>query len=125
MKTLSNIVDQHQNREKARARKFLAEVEAAPLRDRQAARVAFKKGLTDGGHLDQGMRFLLGGDYGEGAYLMAQEIISRPRMNRVAALSQLLAAFEWQCPRNFARQAFLSLTKPEQNDANAVIGSFL
>ena len=95
------------------------------LTDRQAARSEYHDDMKHSPELvAERVRWLLNGDYGYGAYLIANAIVeSSSRYNKVAALSQAIAAFEWQCPALFARQAYLKLSKPEQQKIDRLIGA--
>lgn len=106
------------------ARQLLG-VELAPLADRRAARKAWGSALLDPDLLYERACWLLGGNYGYGAALAAAEIQAQKRGNRTAALAQLLAALEWQCPPGFAREAFVKLGKAAQRRANAAMNRAL
>lgn len=108
-------------------RRALAEIDArehAPLRERQEARQEWAEALKDPALVGERVGWLLEGCYGHGQYLLAWQIVRSPRMNRVAALGQLVAVCEWMCPRAWAASAWAGLTKGEQEAVNlAVLGA--
>ena len=86
------------------------------LADRQAARAEYQSDMQNNPELvAERIEWLLAGNYGQGPHLIALTILeSSDRYNKIAALSQTIAAFEWQCPARFARQAYLNLSPTEQ-----------
>jgi len=122
---MSYELTDYAQREKADANRRMADLSALPLAERQANRAEFARDLKDPELIAERVGWLLAGNYGLGAMLIAQDIESRPRMNRIAALSQTIAAFEWCCTGVFARQAYLGLDKAEQDAVNAAIGGVL
>lgn len=107
--------------ERRRLTQQLTQIAQAPLADRRAARKAWAAALLDPELLEHRAQWLMDGNYGWGAGLAAAEIQAQKRGNRTAALAQLLAAVEWQCPPSFAREAFTKLSKAAQRRANAAI----
>jgi len=100
----------------------LREIEKAPLYERKKAVDKWKGSLkTEPEAIAERVGWLLDGSYGEGAYIRAREIARSPRMNRPAALSQMVAAMEWRTPGPMARKAFLNLPKAEQQKINKLI----
>ena len=69
----------------------------------------------------QRIKWMLDGNYGFGAYLICQDIMKNYRMNRIAALSQMIGGLEWQCSALEARKAYLSLDAAAQDRINAAI----
>jgi len=65
--------------------------------------------------------WLLQGCYGWGSMDAARKIARNKRMNRVAALAQLIASYEWQCPSREAASAWNSLSAVEQIHVNDAI----
>ena len=106
-------------------RSTLADVERyerAPLADRRAARDDWREGLKDPALIEECATGLLQGDYGHGAYILAHRIrTASTRANKVARIGQLLAALEWQCPAEFAAQAWKRSAPDIQRAANAAI----
>lgn len=58
--------------------------------------------------------WLLDGNYGYGQMMMAKQVLGSPRMNRSAALTQMVAAYEWSSPSAMSRAAWKKLTKGQQ-----------
>ncbi len=59
--------------------------------------------------------WLIDGNYGYGEMMLAKQVVASPRMNQVAALTQLTAALEWKCPEDRARSAWKRLTPAQQH----------
>jgi hypothetical protein len=106
---------EYEIREIRRAQRRADEVRNAPLADRREAQAAFFDAIRDQpDHVGDVVGWLLNGSYGYGEQQLALRILNSPRMNRVAALTQMAAVFEWQCPEDRARQAWKRLTAPEK-----------
>lgn len=106
---------EYERREFQEANRRLSEVERAPLADRKEAAAEFFEAMRD--HPDlvaERVGWLLGGNYGYGQMQMAKRVLGSPRMNRVAALTQMVAAFEWSAPGAMTRAALKKLTKGQQ-----------
>jgi len=117
---------QYRHHEAALFNADLRRIETAPLADRQAARTEFAAALRDSPELvATRIDWLLNGSYGAGAYHAAQEVAANVRTNRAAWLCQTIAALEWQCPAEFARQAWKTLTPPQKATLAALIGEEL
>jgi len=58
--------------------------------------------------------WLLDGNYGYGSMLLAKRVLGSPRMNRSAALTQMVGAFEWQSPEDMTRAAWKKLSASEK-----------
>lgn len=101
--------------------KRLAEIEGQALSDRKAARGDWAAVLHDPAMVQLRVQWMLRGHYGEEAFLDATTIAKNTRINRVATLSQLIAAHEWLCPAAFARQAWLALPVAQQEAVNRAI----
>lgn len=107
---------EYEHRELREANQRLSEVERAPLADRKEAAAEFLAAMRD--HPDlvaERVGWLLDGNYGYGQMLMAKRVLGSPRMNRGAALTQMVAAFEWSSPGAMARAAWKKLTKGQQS----------
>lgn len=88
----------------------LIRVEKAPLSERQEARDLYQDIMAATPNLLAGrIAWILEGNYGFGAMKKAESIIAS-RGNKIAQLSTLLAALEFNCPPNFAAQAWNKLT---------------
>jgi hypothetical protein len=111
---------QYESNERAMLAIQIARVESAPLVDRRAGRDSLAEALTVPGLIEERLRWLLEGCYGYGAMMKAKEIAAS-KMNRPAALMQLLGAVEWQCPGSMTRAMYLKLSPADQQALNAVI----
>ena len=96
-------------------------INAAPLVDRHEARAEFSDALKSPELVAERVRWLLDGNYGYGEMMRAQAIASNRRANRAANLGRLIAVYEWQCPADFATQAWKGLTPEQQTAVNAAI----
>lgn len=101
------------------------EVESAPLNERQRARAEWAEALKSPYLIAERAEWLLGGNYGEGAYNAAAEIMRHKRMNRAAWLGQAVAAYEWHCPPRFAREAWNRLTRAEQETITSLLNEVI
>jgi len=99
------------------ARAKITEVQKAPLRDRKEAQLEFFEAMRDEPKLvAERVGWLLAGNYGYGEKQMALRVLESPRMNRVAALTQMAGVFEWQCPEDMTRAAWKKLSPGEKED---------
>lgn len=93
----------------------LREIEEAPLRDRQDARESFRRAMVEAPEIvGERIGWMFQGAYGFGVCAAAKKILGEKRLNKVAALSQLVAAVEWMCPQAFAIAAWKSLSAKQQ-----------
>jgi predicted NAD-dependent protein-ADP-ribosyltransferase YbiA (DUF1768 family) len=107
--------EEYERRELSEARQKLAEVEKAPLTDRKEAAAEFFEAMRDNpAIIAERVGWLLDGNYGYGAMKMAKQVLGSPRMNRSAALTHMIAAFEWQTPNAMAIAMWKKLTKGQQ-----------
>jgi len=97
------------------------EAENASLADRQDARSDYAELLTSPDHLAYVSRLLLSGCYGYASSYLTSQIVNNRRMNRIAAIAQLLALYECGCPSRFAAIAYNSLNADQQTTANRII----
>jgi hypothetical protein len=112
----------HDMRELGEATKEMQEIEKAPLSERKEAQADVLRVMKEDPALfAERLGWLIDGNYGYGQMLKAKQIVSSPRMNRPAALSQLVAAFEWKCPPRMAVDAWKKLTKTQQQALDAAI----
>jgi hypothetical protein len=106
---------EYENRELSQANQQLREVEKAPLADRKEAAANFLAAMRDHPQLvADRIGWLLDGNYGYGAMQMAKRVLGSPRMNRSAALTHMVGAFEWSTPSAMARAGWNKLTKGQQ-----------
>ena len=112
----------YERRELDEANRKLREVEKAPLADRKEAADEFFEAMRDDPALvAERLRWLLDGNYGYGSMLMAKRILKSPRMNRSAALTHMIAAFEWSAPGPLVMAAWKKLTKGQQAALEKVV----
>ena len=100
----------------------IREIESAPLIDRKANQAEFSKDMRESpAMVAERLEWLIAGNYGHAEMNKAIQVLQSPRMNRVAALSTLIAQFEWNCPSRMASEAWLKLTPEEQTIFNGKI----
>jgi hypothetical protein len=108
---------EYEQREIREAQAQQRAVAKAPLAERKEAQLDFFKAMRDQPRLvGERVSWLLDGNYGYGSMLLAKRILHSPRMNRVAALTQMIGVFEWQCPEDMTRQAWKRLTPGEKHE---------
>ncbi len=113
---------EYESNERLRAIRDESRIEKAPLADRKEAQAAFYEAMaTDPAIVAERISWLIDGNYGYGQMQMAKQVVGSPRMNREAALTQLVAVFEWQCPRRMAIDAWKKLTGPQKKALSAAI----
>lgn len=100
---------------------FVASIESAPIADRREAMKSWQAALKDVSLLRSRVEWLIEGCYGYGSCLLAARIIAQKRGNKVAAIGQLIAAVEWQCPASYAVKAWKVLTAKQREAANKAI----
>ena len=106
---------EYERREFNEANQKLREVEKAPLADRKEAAAEFLAAMRDHPQLvAERIGWLLDGNYGYGSMQMAKRILGSPRMNRSAALTHMIGAFEWSTPSAMAIAGWKKLTKSQQ-----------
>ena len=106
---------EYERHERRDAQRRLDEVEKAPLAERKESAANFFDAMRDHPELvAERVGWLLDGSYGYGQKLMARAVLGSPRMNRSAALTQMIAAFEWSSPSAMTRAAWKKLTKGQQ-----------
>lgn len=86
---------------------------AQSLVDRRAAKADFAEALLDCKLIETRVHWIFDGCYGWGATDRALSIREWKRGNRIAAIGQLLAVLDWNCPQREAIAAWRSL-KPCQ-----------
>jgi len=125
---------QYERTERTREQAFHNQLAAAPLSDRQEARADYTEALEAMAALElgrhtgredffdrviDGIGHVIAGNYGIAAYLMVREALGNKRMNRAAYLGTMVAAHEFNCPADFARGAYTSLSPVQQASVNA------
>ena len=121
LKNPINFNDEYHRRSLDEAMAHQREVEGASLEDRKEARKEFAQALEDPPLIGERVSWLIDGNYGFGEMLKAKQIIASPRMNRRAALTSLIAMYEWQCPHAFAVDAWNKLSASEKSAVNAAL----
>lgn len=102
--------------------KQLSDVEKAPLRDRQEAAREFHDAMAHDPELvAQRVGWLLNGSYGMGSCIKAVEVAKNKRMNRNAALVNVIGALEWHCPARMVADRYKKLTKAQQDALNHAV----
>ena len=106
---------EYERREHTEAQRRLTEIRRQPLSDRKEAQGKFLEAMRDDPELvAERVGWLLNGSYGYGSQLMAKQVLANPRMNRSAALTQMIGAFEWMAPGDMVSAAWKKLTKSQQ-----------
>jgi len=105
---------EYENRMRAEAMKKVTKVERAPLADRKEAQREFAEALKAPDLIAERLGWLIDGNYGYGEMMRAKQVLKSPRMNREAALVQMVACYEWLCPQRGAMEAWKKLTAPEK-----------
>ncbi len=113
----------YEQREAAQHRADMLRIDQAPMAERQEARAEWKEACAKTpAMVSERVGWLLNGSYGKGSYDVAQRILAMgPNANKVAGLSQLIAALEWKCPRGFAVEAWHELTPAQQENLRLAI----
>ena len=91
------------------------------LADRKEAQRDFREALLDTRLIAERTRWIFQGCYGWGATDRALSIREMKCGNRVAAIAQLLAVLDWNCPGREAAAAWNSLDERDQLAVNAAI----
>jgi hypothetical protein len=103
----------YEQREIASAIKNEQAVERAPLAERKEAQQSFFETIKHHPEIiAERVLWLLEGQYGQGAMLLAHNITARS--NRPAAYCQMIAVLDHNCPRRMAAEAWKKLTSKEQ-----------
>ena len=106
---------EYERRELEDANRKLAELRRAPLSERKEAQADFLKAMRDDPELvAERIGWLLGGNYGYGPKLLAKRVLDNTRMNRPAALTQMIGAFEWMTPGDHVIAAWKKLSAGEK-----------
>lgn len=113
---------EYENRSLHEANRHLTQIESAPLSERKEAQAEFLEVIkNDPALLAERLSWLIDGNYGYGEMMKAKQIIASPRVNREAALTQLVAAYEWQCPPAMAVAAWKKLDATEKRMLSSAI----
>jgi len=110
----------YEQREIELALKNEREIERAPLADRKEAQQSFFEAIKQYPEIvAERVGWLLDGQYGAGAMLLARNVTSRS--NRPAAYSQMIAVLDHNCPRRMAAEAWKKLTPKEKTKLQQLI----
>lgn len=113
---------EYEQRELQMAHKQIKDVERAPLADRKEAAAEFLEAMQDSPDtVGERVGWLLAGNYGFGAMLIAKNVLHHKRMNREAALTHLVATFEWMAPQRMAAQEWKKLTHAQQDALDVAV----
>lgn len=106
---------EYEQREIREAHRQRDEVNKAPLAERKEAAASFYEAMAERPKLvGERVSWLLDGNYGYGPMLLAKNILRHKRMNRVAALTQMIGVYEWHSPEVMTRQVWKRLTPGEK-----------
>jgi hypothetical protein len=107
---------EYEMREIQLAHRQMDEIRDAPLAERKEAQMNFFEAMRDAPQVvGERVGWLLDGNYGYGSMMLAKNILSHRRMNRVAALTQMIGVFEWRSPEDMTRRAWKRLTAAEKH----------
>lgn len=118
--------EEYEARERQEHLRLVWALRGAPLAERKAARAEYLEAMrNERDIIAERLQWLFQGAYGKGSQLEAERIRANSRMNREAALGQLLAAVEWQCADSEARKAWAELTAEDQEAVTAILAEGL
>ncbi len=107
--------EEYERREFARAQRQLEEIRRSPLADRKEAQAEFLEAMRERPEVvSERIGWLLDGNYGYGTMMLAKRVLASPRMNRSAALTQMIGALEWRSPEDMSRAAWKSLSTSQK-----------
>ena len=97
-------------------------IEALPVYERKEAMAQFLDTCrTDAALVAERIAWLLGGNYGFGAYVASRQMVDSMR-NPKPALFYLIASLEWQTGDYYAAKCWQALTEVERERLNELIG---
>ena len=106
---------QYDMRSRKEAYAHETEINSASLAERKEAQANWLDAMQNRPEvIADRLEWLLHGNYGRGEMMQARDIVMSPRMNRVAALSQRVALWEWLTPGQMAIAAWKKLTPAQQ-----------
>lgn len=88
---------------------------------RESCMEAFEIMRDDPDRVAERVSWLLDGTMGYGAMQAARRIASNPRMNRVAALTQIVGALEYKCPQPMFIRAWKKLSTEQKARLNRAV----
>lgn len=90
-----------------------------PVSERRQEEAEFYETMRDHPTLiAERVGWLLDGNYGQGSYLAAHDVLSRPRMNVEAWMVQTIGPLEWRVPPVAVVRAWKRLTPVQQAKLN-------
>lgn len=106
-------------------RRYFAEIkriEQAPILQRKEAQKDYMDALVSCPEIiAERIGWLFNGSYGWAEQQQALKVLNSPRMNRIAALSIMIAQKDHFCPARFAVNAYRKLSKKQQQRINELI----
>jgi hypothetical protein len=115
----------YDRREKADTLAQIGALAKQPLADRKEAKADYTGLMSDVDRYTRTLDWMLGGDYGRGAYLLARECLANPRLNRASRLGALVAALEACCPDREARAAYIALPAEVREKLDAAVVAWI
>ena len=113
---------EYENQERQMLADHLHMVEALPVYERKVAMVWFLDMCrTDAPLVAERIAWMLGGNYGYGAYQASRQMVDSMR-NPKPALFYLIASLEWQTGDYYAVRVWQSLTAEQKLTLNELIG---
>jgi len=113
---------QYEMRSLDEARRHEMEVERTPLSERRENAASFLGVMQrDPALVAERIGWLIDGNYGYGEMLVAKRVVTNPRLNRRAALVQLVGIYEWMTPRDMVIRAWKKLTTGQKRDLDAAV----
>lgn len=113
----------YERREAQEYARQMREVEQGSLAERRESCANWSRAMAEDPHIvAERCGWLLDGNYGYGAMKAAQRVmVSHKGANKVATLSQMIAALEWQCPPRMAVAAWKKLSPAQKTRLQAAI----
>ena len=115
----------YDRREKSDTLAQIGALAKQPLADRKEAKADYTALMADLDRYTRTLDWMLGGDYGRGASLLARECLANPRLNRAARLGALVAALEARCPDREARAAYTGLPSEVREKLDAAVADWI
>ena len=115
----------YDRREKSATLAQIGALAKQPLADRQEAKAEYASLMADLDRYTRTLDWMLGGDYGRGASLLARECLANTRLNRPAHLGALVAAMEARCPDREARAAYTALPVEVREKLDAAVAAWI
>ena len=113
---------QYNNREIARAMNEEKRINKAPLSERKENQQRFFEAMRDDPAIvAERLGWVFNGSYGKGAQLRAQQVLTNPRLNRVAILNQYTGIYEWRCPGSMVVDAWKKLSQHEKKTLDSML----